>query len=122
MARMYVKHNQSTGKVELTYICTHKSLTWTGGVQVPPTASLSSEGNPREICTRSDTGENHGWYVVYTINTVTIEVACTIHSYAVFSLALNLSLENNIMVTLLVTIFHSNNLGMVKLMYLSTNI
>ena len=52
--------------------------------------------------------------------TVTIEVACTIHSYAAFSLALNLALEN--MVTLLMTIFHSNNLGRVKLMYLSTNI
>ena len=25
MARMYVKHYQSTGRVEVTYICTHRN-------------------------------------------------------------------------------------------------
>ena len=45
------------------YLHSHKPLTWTGRVQVPPTASVCPKGNPGEICTRSNTRENHGWCV-----------------------------------------------------------
>ena len=44
------------------YLHSHKPLTWTGRVQVPPTAPVCLKGKA-EICTRSNTGENHGWYV-----------------------------------------------------------
>ena len=45
------------------YLHSHKPLTLAGRVQVPPIALVCQKGNPGGICTSSNTGENHGWYV-----------------------------------------------------------
>ena len=50
------------------HLHSHKPLTWIGRVQVPPTASVCPQGDPGEICTGSDTGENHGLYIIICLD------------------------------------------------------
>ena len=39
-----------------------QTFTWTGRVQASPIASVCPQGDPAEISTKSDIGDNHQWY------------------------------------------------------------